>query len=170
MSESRLDASITVKQDGIDSFAKALWNPQHYEIYIDDQKVGVLDGYHNRQTISISPGPHWIFVRAYARDSVSPTRVYGYSTTRRVDLGPGKEQTLHCGVVRGPRVRTILILSSALLTILLFVGLGLAPGLQPRVRYSPVLIMALIGIACSWYGHSTRPGSSIYLRESQPPE
>jgi hypothetical protein len=38
------EASITVIQEGVNSFAAALWNPQQYEIFIDDQNVGVLDG------------------------------------------------------------------------------------------------------------------------------
>jgi hypothetical protein len=68
-------ASITVNQDGVKSFAAALWNPQQYEIFIDDQKVGLLNGYTNRKTCAISSGRHSIYVRAYARDSVSSTRV-----------------------------------------------------------------------------------------------
>jgi hypothetical protein len=31
-------SSITVNQDGVNSFAVALWNPPQYEIFIDDQK------------------------------------------------------------------------------------------------------------------------------------
>jgi hypothetical protein len=43
------EAFITVNQQGVKSFAAALWNPQQYEIFTDDQKIGVLDGYINRR-------------------------------------------------------------------------------------------------------------------------
>ncbi len=69
------EASITVNQEGVKSFAAALWNPQQYEIFIDDQKIGVLNGYTNRKTCAISSGPHSVYLRAYARNSVSFTRV-----------------------------------------------------------------------------------------------
>lgn len=36
-------SSITVNQEGVDSLAAALWNPQQYEIFIDDQKIGGLE-------------------------------------------------------------------------------------------------------------------------------
>jgi len=36
-------SSITVNQDGVNSFAVALWNPPQYEIFIDDQKIGELE-------------------------------------------------------------------------------------------------------------------------------
>jgi hypothetical protein len=71
--------SISVNQEGVNSFAAALWNPQQYEIFIDDQKVGVLNGYTNHKTCAVSSGAHSVYVRAYARNSVSITRVYGYS-------------------------------------------------------------------------------------------
>ena len=81
------EASITVNQEGVRSFASALWNAQEYEIFIDDQKVGVLNGYLNHNTCAISSGLHSIDVRAYARDSASITRVYGYSQTLDYDGG-----------------------------------------------------------------------------------
>jgi hypothetical protein len=56
-------SSITVNQEGVKSFAAALWNPQQYEIFVDDQKVGVLDGYTNHKTCAISPGRHSVYVR-----------------------------------------------------------------------------------------------------------
>jgi hypothetical protein len=48
------EASITVNQEGVNSFAAALWNPQQYEIFIDDQKIGELDGYtnHNQRNLA----------------------------------------------------------------------------------------------------------------------
>ena len=27
------------------------------------------------------------------------------------------------------------------------------------------MVMALVTMACSWYGHSSRPGTTIYLKE-----
>ena len=166
MSESTLATCITIKQDGVDSFASALWNPQHYEIFIDDRRVGELNGYQNHLNCSIAPGPHSIYVRAYARDSASPTRVYGYSEPLEVDVSPGEDKTLACGLVKGPRARKVLILTSASITVLLYACVAFAANLSPRTRYLPVLIMAVITMACSWYGYSSKPGSSVYLKES----
>jgi hypothetical protein len=84
------EASITVNQEGVKSLASALLNAQSYEIFIDDRKVGVLDDYQIHKTCSISPGPHSVYVRAYARSSVTITRVYGYSQTLNVKLSPGE--------------------------------------------------------------------------------
>jgi hypothetical protein len=87
MSESSsADASITFHQDGIRGFGSALINAQTYELFIDQQKVGELTGYTSEKTCSLSSGPHAIYVRAYARDSVSPTRIHGYSETLDIDL------------------------------------------------------------------------------------
>ena len=65
-----LELIRTVNQEGVNSFAAALWNPQQYEIFIDDQEIGKLDGYTNHKTCAISPGRHSVYVRAYARNSV----------------------------------------------------------------------------------------------------
>jgi len=46
--ESAHMASVTIKQDGVNSFATALWNRQHYEIFVDDRMAGLLNGYQNR--------------------------------------------------------------------------------------------------------------------------
>ena len=35
---------VTVNQNGVESLASALLNAQAYEIFVDDQEVGVLDG------------------------------------------------------------------------------------------------------------------------------
>jgi hypothetical protein len=86
------ETSITVNQEGVNSFAAALWNPQQYEIFIDDQKIGELDGYTNPKTCAISPGPHSVYVRACARNSVSFTRVYGYSQTLEVTVSRGEDK------------------------------------------------------------------------------
>ena len=96
------EASITVNQEGVKSFAAALWNPQHYEIFIDDQEIGVLNGYTNHKTCAISSGPHSVYVRAYARNSVSFTRVYGYSQTLEVNVSPGEDKRVSCGRMKGP--------------------------------------------------------------------
>ena len=161
-------ASVTIKQDGVNSFATALWNPQHYEIFVDDRMAGLLNGYQNRWTCSVTPGRHSVYVRAYARDSNSLTRVYGYSDTLQLELLPDEDKTLSCGLLRRPPMRKILVLTSACLTVLLYAVLGLSTSLSPRTRHLPVMIMALITIACSWYGYSSRPGSSIYLQERPP--
>jgi hypothetical protein len=50
------EGSVTVNQVDAKSFAAALWNPPEYEIYIDDRKVGLLNGYQNQKTFPISPG------------------------------------------------------------------------------------------------------------------
>ena len=47
------ETSITVNHDGVNSFAAALWNPQQYEIFIDDQKIGELNGYTNHKSIGL---------------------------------------------------------------------------------------------------------------------
>jgi len=160
-----VDASITVNQAGVKSFASALWNAQEYEIYIDDQKVGVLNGYQNRYTCALPAGPHSIYVRAYARDSTTITRVYGYSRTLDVNVSPGENKRFSCGVVKGPPLRKFLILTSASITILIFLGPGPIGSMPVRTRYASALVMAVVTMACSWYGYSSTPGASIYLKE-----
>jgi len=160
------EASITVNQDGVKSFASALLNAQEYEISIDDRKVGVLNGYQNHKVCALSPGPHSIYVRAYARNSVTITRVYGYSQTLEVNLSPGDNQRFSCGIVKGPPARKALILATVLITIILALGLGPISHIPEHTRYVSVLVMACITMACSWYGHSSTPGTSIYLKEA----
>jgi hypothetical protein len=48
------EASITVNQEGVKTFASALLNAQEYEIFIDGRKVGVLNGYQNRNVCALS--------------------------------------------------------------------------------------------------------------------
>ncbi len=160
------NASITVHQDGIKSFFSALINPQHYEIFIDDRKVGELTGYRTRNTTNLAPGPHSIYVRAYARDSVTITRVYGYSQTLEVELWPGERRSFSCGLMPGPPLRKWLIFGGLLLTLVLAFA-PLPEGLlAPRARYALIMAMALVTIAASWYGYSSKPGVNIYLKEA----
>jgi hypothetical protein len=160
------EASITVNQEGVKSFAAALWSPQQYEIFIDDQKIGVLNGYTNHKTQAISSGTHSVYVRAYARNSVSFARVYGYSQTLEVNVSPGEDKTFSCGLIKGPPARKPLILIAALITLLLFLGLGPIGDLPQRTRYAAAMVMALVTMACSWYGYSSAPGTTIYLKEA----
>jgi hypothetical protein len=154
-------ASITVNQEGVKSFAAALWNPQQYEIFIDDQKVGVLNGYTDQRTCAISSGQHSVYVRAYARNSVSFTRVYGYSQTLEVNLSPSEEKRFSCGLVKGPQARKPLILTAALITVYFsWVSGPLAIFRSGRAMHPRC--MALVTMACSWYGHSSTPGTTIY--------
>ena len=159
------EASITVNQEGVKTFASALVNPQESEIFVDGRRVGVLNGYQNRNVCPLSAGPHSIYVRAYARDSASVTRVYGYSQTIDVNLSPGENKRFSCGIVKGPPLRKALILSTSLITILLFLGVGPIGDIPERTRSTYALVMALITIASSWYGYSSKPGASIYLKE-----
>jgi|SRR5579862_4246440 len=159
-------ASITVNQDGIKSFASALINPQNYEIYLDGRRVGVLDGYHHRANLSVAPGHHELYVRVYARDSVSITRIYGYSHTLDVTLAEGDRKSFSCGVMTGPPVRKALIFGGTALTIFLWIGIGPIAQLPLRPRYLLVAIAALATYAFSWIGYSSKPGSSIYLQET----
>ena len=158
-------ASITVNQDGIKSFFSAVINAQHYEIFVDDRKLGELTGYRSRYTVWLAPGPHAIYVRAYARDSVSVTRVHSYSETLNIELSPGEHRVLSCGLVPGPPLREFFVFGGLAITLLLlFVPLP-AP-LSLRARYGLVMAMALITLALSWYGYSSRPGANIYLKEA----
>ena len=158
-------ASITVNQDGIKSLFSALIKPQHYEIFIDQQKAGELTGYQTRSTTQLAPGRHSIYVRAYARDSVSITRVYGYSQTFDVELSEGERRSFSCGLLPGPPLRKWLIFGGLLLTLLLAYAPMPAGWLTLRIRYALVMAMALLTIACSWYGYSSKPGANIYLKE-----
>jgi hypothetical protein len=155
------EASISINQEGVKSLASALLNAQTYEIFIDDRRVGVLDGYQIHKTCSI-----FSYVRVYARSNVTITRVYGYSQTLDVNLSPGENKRFSCGLVKGPPLRKPLILTSALITILLAVGLGPISYIPERTRYASAMLVALITLACSWYGHSSTPGKSIYLKEA----
>jgi hypothetical protein len=159
------EASITVNQEGVKTFTSALLNAQEHEIFINGRKVGVLNGYQNRNVCALSAGPHSIYVRAYARDSATITRVYGYSQTIDVNLSPGENKRFSCGVVKGPPLRKALVLSTSLITILLFLGVGPIGDIPVRTRYAYTLVMALLTMACSWYGYSSKPGASIYLKE-----
>ena len=143
------EASITVNQEGVKSFAAALWNPQQYEIFIDDQKIGVLNGYTNHKTCAVSSGRHSVYVRAYARNSGSFTRVYGYRQTLEVSVPPGEGKRFSCGLIKGPPARKPLILTAALITVLLFLGLGPISDLPQRMRYAAAMVMALVTMACS---------------------
>jgi hypothetical protein len=97
------ETSMTVNQEDVKSFAAALWNPQQYEIFIDDQEIGVLTGYTNHKTYAISTGPHSVYVRAYACNSVLFTRVYRYSRTLEVNVSPGEDKRFSCGLAKGPQ-------------------------------------------------------------------
>ncbi len=159
-------ASITVNQDGIKSFFSALINPQHYEIFIDDRKVGELTGYTTRNTTQLPPGRHSIYVRVYARDSVSVTRIYGYSQTLDVELSSGERKSFSCGLLPGPPLRKWLIFGGLLITLVLVFAPMPADLLTPRARYALIMSMALVTIAVSWYGYSSKPGVNIYLKEA----
>lgn len=160
------NASITVHQDGIKSFFSALINPQHYEIFIDNQKVGELTGYQSKSITSLAPGRHSVYVRAYARDSVTITRVFGYSETLDVEVSTGECKSLSCGLLPGPPLRKWLVFGGLLITLLL-VFAPLPQGLlAPRARYALVMAMALVTVAVSWFGYSSEPGANIYLKEA----
>ncbi|MGB0022448.1 MAG: hypothetical protein WBP65_11605, partial [Candidatus Sulfotelmatobacter sp.] len=123
-------------------------------------------GYQSRKTSQVSPGTHSLYVRAYARDSVSITRVYGYSLTLEVKLVAGESKTFSRGVVKGPSARKYLIFTGVLLTLLLAIGVGPIGQFPQRTRYLLVMITAATTIACSWYGYSSVPVKNIYLKES----
>jgi hypothetical protein len=59
--------------------------------------------------------------------------------------------------------------AAALITVLLFLGLGPIGDLPRRTRYASATVMAVVTMACSWYGHSSTPGTTIYLKEAQLP-
>ena len=159
------EASIIISQDGIQGFLSKLLNPQEYEIFLDDQKVGVLTGYVSQKTCSVSPGVHSIYVRAYARNSVSVTRIYGYSLTLEVNVAAGETKHLSCGIVAGPPVRKYLILVGTVIAVLFALGIGPIGDLPERTRYLGAILMAALTMVSSWYGHSAEPGKNIYLRE-----
>ena len=49
--------------------------------------------------------------------------------------------------------------------ILFFLGLGPVGDLPQRTRYASAMVMALVTMVCSFYGHSSTPGTTIYLKE-----
>jgi hypothetical protein len=158
-------ASLVVTQDGITSFASGLLNAQEYEIFIDDQRIGVLNGYHSRRSCSVSPGRHSVYVRAYSRSSTSLVRPYGYSQSIEIDLYAGETRYLSCGIAKGSALRRFLIFAGALIALMLLAGLGPASDLPNRARYAYAAIAAVATTACGWLGHSAVPGANIYLRE-----
>ena len=164
--QSGSEASITVQQEGVHSLASALWNVQEYEIFIDNQKAGLLNGYRSQHTCSVSPGTHAIYVRAYARDSSTVNRVYGFSQTLEVSLSAGQGKYYLCGIVKGPAARKILIFGPLAIAILLLLGPGPMGSIPQRVRNVSAMVMALLTIAGSWYGYSSKPGAAVYLREA----
>ena len=162
------EAAIIVDQDGIKSFASALINAQVYEIFVDDQKVGALDGYHSQQIIPLQAGAHSVYVRAYARDSVMVTRVYGYSGRIDVELVPGDNKRFSCGVVPGPPLRKYGIFGGVLAALVMLFGVGPLGLIPQRTRWILVMIASAAALISSWYGYSTKPGANVYLREAAP--
>jgi hypothetical protein len=162
------EAAIIVNQDGIKSFGSALINAQTYEVFVDDQKAGELDGYHSQQICPLAAGAHSVYVRAYARDSVSVTRVYGYSQRYDVNLVPGENKTFSCGVVPGPAARKYLIFGGVLIAVVLWLGIGPIGQLAQRTRWILVMVVAAATLASSWLGYSSKPGANVYLREAAP--
>lgn len=160
-------ASLTVNQDGIKSFLYALFAAQSYDVFIDGRTVGVLDGYHATLTSQVSPGPHSVYVRAYARNSVSLTRVYGYSKELEVELAAGEHKVFSCGRMPGPPLRGPLIFIGLALTFFLWFGPGPIARLPVREHNLVVAGMALVTYACGWIGYSTKRGATIYLKEAQ---
>lgn len=161
-------AAIIVNQDGIKSFVSALINAQVYEIFVDDRNVGKLNGYRSQQIIPLAAGAHSIYVRAYARDSVSVTRVYGYSQNLDVELAPGDNKRFSCGVVPGPPARKYVIFAGILIALLFWLGPGPIGHIAPRTRWSLVAVVCAAALASSWLGYSSKPGANIYLKEKQP--
>jgi hypothetical protein len=159
-------ASITFNQDGIRGLGSALMNAQTYELFVDGQQVGILDGYRSTKDCMALPGSHSVYVRAYARDSASITRIYGYSQTLEINLAAGEQKRLACGLMPGPPLRKYLIFGGLLITLLLLSGLGPIGNIPLHTRYVLVMVMALVTMACSWYGHSSKPGANIYLKEA----
>jgi len=160
-------ASVTVIQDGIKSYWSALVNAQHYDIFVDHKIVGLLNGYTSRTTCALPPGTHSICLRAYARSSATPTRVYECSETLALDLSPGEHKTLFCGLMPGPPFRRWSILGGGtLIAIVLVLGLGPIRVVEEQTRYAIAAGVAVLVLASSWYGYSVKPGSTIYLRET----
>ena len=161
----RDDASITFKQDGIRGFGSALMNAQTYELFVDGEKVGILDGYRSTKDYIALPGSHSVYVRAYARDSATITRVYGCSQTLEINLAAGEHKRLSCGLMPGPPLRKYLIFGGLFITLLLLSGLGPIGTIPLHTRYVLVMVMAVVTMVSSWYGHSSEPGANIYLKE-----
>ena len=166
MSPATNEASIIVNQDGIKSFGSALINAQTYEIFVDDQKVGELDGYRRQHIVPLPAGAHSVYVRAYARDSVSITRVYGYSRCYDVSLAPGENKTFSCGVLPGPPMRKYLIFGGVLIALLLMLAVDPSGQFAQRTRWIIVAVVAAAALASSWLGHSSKPRANIYLKEA----
>lgn len=161
---SATEATITFNQDGVRGFAAALICAQTYEIFIDQQKVTELNGYTHRKSCTVQAGTHSIYARAYARDSVGVSRVYGYSQTLELSLAAGDHALLSCGLLAGPPVRKYLIFGGLAITLGFALGLGPVGSLSLQTRYTLVMIASLITIACGWIGYSSRPGTNIYLK------
>ena len=166
MASAQHEAAIIVNQDGIKSFGSALINAQTYEIFIDDQNVGQLDGYHSQKICPLSAGAHSVYVRAYARDSVTVTRVYGYSQRYEVNLAPGENKRFSCGVLPGPPMRKYLIFGGVLIALLLMLAVDPVGQFAQRTRWIMVMVVAAAALASSWLGYSSKPGANIYLKES----
>ena len=90
----------------------------------------------------------------------------GHAATVEVNVSPGEDKRFSRGRMKGPPARKPLILTAALITVLLFLGLGPIGDLPQRTRYAATMVMALVTMACSWYGHSSTPGKTIYLKEA----
>lgn len=157
--------SISFRHDGIRGFGSALMNAQTYELFVDGEKVGVLDGYRNTKDHMVLPGSHSVYVRAYARDSTTITRVYGYSKTLEINLAASEHKRLACGLILGPPLRKYLIFGGLLITLLLLSGLGPVGNIPQHARNVLVAVMALVTMASSWYGYSSKPGANIYLKQ-----
>ncbi len=168
MASATNEAAIIVNQDGINSFGSALINAQTYEIFVDDKMAGVLDGYRHQHIFPLPAGAHSVYVRAYARDSVSVTRVYGYSQRYDVNLSIGDNKTFSCGVVPGPPIRKYLIFGGLLIAVLLMLGLDLVGHVAARTRWILVMVVAAATLASSWIGYSSKPGANIYLKPADP--
>jgi len=105
-------------------------------------------------------------VGARAKQAEYCGRVYGLSQTLDVNISDGEEMRLRCGLVKGPPIRGASLFVGTLVTILLAYGpFGEIP---TRTRYMATAIASLVTMACSWIGHSSVPGTNIYLREAKP--
>ena len=153
-----------VRTESSPSFS-ALINPQHYEVFIDNLVAGELTGYRTSIGKQLAPGPHSIYVRAYARDSVSITRIYSYSATFDMELSAGERRSFSCGLTPEPPLRKWLIFGGLILSLLLALVPLPVGWLGLRGRYALVMTTALLTVAVSWYGYSFKRGANIYLKE-----